>query len=64
MILVRHYCANFYRFLKDLGDFGDDYMGRAFLPISVCVNVFVLVCVCLCVRMCICVCVCLSLDTR
>ena len=27
------------RFLKDLGDSGDDFMGRAFMPISVCDNV-------------------------
>lgn len=26
------------RFLKDLGDSGDDFMGRAFMPISVCDN--------------------------
>ena len=27
------------RFLKDLSDLGDDFMGRAFMPISVCVIV-------------------------
>ena len=25
-----------HRFLKNLGDAGDDFMGRAFMPISVC----------------------------